>query len=294
MIKPHTIFTAGQEEILRSSKYDAYALQTKDFEIVKERQRQENIRKLYNFISKWRDKYSYFCDIFNCNSWTVDEPYPTFRDYNDYIETLDYKYTSRTEYYLSGFFDYILYGYAHQEQMMRRETSTYSVYQEDGFRGKYFELVSHGEHYNLYMRLCPAIILSLILSMSNNSTILSWYDKSSKFRNFIQDLSDHCGCIEFNNSRINVCYSEYKYEKALQIDVGGYNTFNGFPDYRCGKHVYFVKDNEVVSITENIVYRHLDDLFGKGRTKPLTSEDLELYHMLNGKYPSMYDFDVQC
>lgn len=257
------------------------------------RRQEEQMRKLFDFFHLWKDRYRMFCEDFGTYT-LVNSPGHIFMSASKDLE-LEYNPLPKVDFYIYEFFDMII-NYRAKFDIQNYKTN-YDFNCTSNFSRRYnqvpdynllisgnkFSIIGKDNNYRLDIKMTSALICSLLYSLSNNYNIYKFYHKSSKFRDFIDKVSTSHYFVEVQLERgynIVLINGGVK-EPHLRIDIE-----RGW--------IYFIYQSEVIRIENQVHYNHLDDLFGKGRTKPLTSEDLELYHMLNGKYPAMYDFDIQC
>ena len=255
------------------------------------RRQEEQMRKLFDFFHLWKDRYRMLCEDFGTYTLVNSPPVPIF---SNALE-LEYNPLPKVDFYIYEFFDMII-NHRAKFDIQNYKTNYDLNYTSREFRynqvpdynlsisGNKFIMIGKDNNYRLDIKMNSALICSLLYALSNNFNIYKFYYKSSKFRDFINNVSTSHYFVEFQieNHYNRVLISGGVKEPHLRIDINE----RGW--------IHFTYQSEIIRIENQVHYNHLDDLFGKGRTKPLTSEDLELYHMLNGKYPSMYDFDIQC
>lgn len=253
---------------------------------------EEQMRRLFDFVHLWKDRYRMFCEDFDAYL-LVASPVPIFMSASNALE-LEYNPLPKVDFYIYEFFDMII-NYRAKFDIQNYKTNYDFNYTSRQFRynqvpdynflisGNKFHMIGKDNNYRLDIKMTSALICSLLYSLSNNHNIYKFYHKSSKFRDFIDKISTSHYFVGFQveNHYNRVLINGGVKEPHLRIDIE-----RGW--------IYFIYQNEIIRIENQVHYNHLDDLFGKSRTKPLTSEDLELYHMINGKYPSMYDFDIKC
>ena len=261
---------------------------------LRQREQEHQLQGLFEFVKLWKDRYVLFCENFDSYSY-IEQNMPIWSTGRERSER-GYVPLPKSEFYIDEFFNMILNKRAKFEIQQYRQN--YSPEYDNSGRiyeyskqpdqniiisGNKFTIIGKDNNYRLDIKMNSALICSLLCSLSNNHNIYKFYHKSSKFRDFIDKISTSHYFVEFQveNHYSRVLINGGTKEPHLRID-----SERGW--------VYFIYQSEIIRIENQVHYNHLDDLFGKGRTKPLTSEDLELYHMLNGKYPSMYDFDIQC
>lgn len=257
---------------------------------LRNKQQEQELYNLFQFIKIWRDKYDLFCHEFNCYSLTKSN-IPVWSGSNNQY---GFDTVIKSEFYMDQFFHMILDKRAKFEFHSPMDRSSYN-YLNSNLRhydyamkpnvtkiisGATFIMSWQDNNYRLDIKLNSALICSLLVAISNNFTVYDWYSKKSRFKEFINKISNDFNYLtfEFNksHSRIKLCG---KQEMVIDID-----TSRGW--------FYVILEDEVVRAENKLYYSHLDKIFGSDREKPLTEEDIQLYSILNeGRKPLIYDFE---
>lgn len=252
-----------------------------------QREQEHQLQRLFEFIKLWKDRYELFCDNFDTYSYTEQSMPLWSRDKSEH----GYVPLPKSEFYIDEFFNMILNKRAKFEIQQYKQNYNpeydlsgriyqYSTQPDQNIiiSGNKFTLIGKDSKYRLDIKMNAALICSLIGAISNNYIIYQWYSKKSRFKEFIDKMSNSHYFVEFNGyNRIYVSGSQS--EPHLFIDVEG-------------KWLYFTLPNEIVRVENRLHYHHLDNLFGSDRKEPLTEEDLHLYSIVNeGRKPLMYDFE---
>lgn len=259
---------------------------------LRNKQQEQELYNLFQFIKIWRDKYDLFCHEFNCYTITKSS-IPVWSGSNNQY---GFDTVIKSEFYVDQFFYTLLdkrFKFEIQEHEYRRGMD-YDYLEPNYFKrnlygtpnttkviyGDKFIMSWQDNNYRLDIKLNSALICSLLVAISNNFTVYDWYSKKSRFKEFIDKMSNDFKYLtfEFNksHSRIKLCGRQ---EMIIDID-----TRRGW--------FYFIFGDEVVRVENKLYYAHLDKIFGSDRTKPLTEEDIQLYSILNeSRKPLMYDFE---
>lgn len=256
---------------------------------LRQREQEHQLQKLFEFVELWKDRYKLFCENFDSYSYT-EQMMPIYSEYSE----RGYIPFPKSEFYIDEFFNMILNKRAKFEiqQYKQNYNPDYDlsgrVYQYSKqpdqniiISGDKFTIIGKDSGYRLDIKMDAALICSLIGAISNNYTVYQWYSKQSRFKEFIDKMSNSHYFVEFQvSSQYNrLLISGSQNDPSLSIDIDG-------------KWLYFIMPNEIVRIENRLHYNHLDNLFGKDREKPLTEEDLQLYSIVNeGRKLIMYDFE---
>lgn len=258
---------------------------------LRNKQQEQDLYNLFQFIKIWKDKYDLFCHEFKCYTYTG--PRIPVRSCNSPIEECGYLLLPKVEFYIDEFFNMILNKRAKFEiqQYLQNYNPEYDkvgrIYeytkQPDKniiISGNKFTMIGKDNTYRLDIKMNAALICSILSALSNNYIIYDWYSKQSRFKEFIDTLSNKAYYLTFDvgkrSTRVNI-----RGQETMTIDID--SELHWF---------YIVYNDEVVRVENKIYYSHLDKIFGKDRTKQLTEEDIQLYSILNnGNKPLMYDFE---
>lgn len=249
------------------------------------KQKQElELQQLFEFLEKWKEKYDIFCHVFDCYSYYVTQDMIWDRKYD--INSFDCLGTTKKEVHIDGFFNTILnryasfelrsrsgyyskdYGHSLQNDIMVTETDKFRLSGKDG-------------NYHLNTRFSVSLVVSLIAALSDNCIVFDLM-KNKKFSDFMGNLC-YTATIDFSlrNNAIDI-------PDKIIIDCPKFNS-EGLIRFSINSEVLIIKS---LYGTNKLTYPHLDKIFGTNRTKPLDSEDLQLYSILNsGNKPLMYDFE---
>ena len=246
---------------------------------------EKEIYNLLEFIKLWKDRYELFCDNFDAYSPT-EQMMPIWS--TEHRER-GYIPSPKSEFYIDEFFNMILNRRAKFEiqkygRGMHYDKSRSLIEQTSKnilIMGDKFTIIGKDGAYRLDIKMNAALICSLIGAISNNYIVYDWYNKKTKFKEFIEKMTGSHYFVEFqiDNRYTRVLVSGSQNEPSLRIDIDG-------------RWLYFILPNEILRIENGLHYNHLDSLFGKDRKEPLTEEDIQLYSIVNeGRKPIMYDFE---
>lgn len=257
------------------------------------KEQEHQLQKLFQFIELWKDRYELFCDTFDTYSCTTGKGFHLGQQTEGSVArgliTLP-----KSEFYIDEFFNTILnrrakfevqqYHQNYNPEYDGRRVYEYSKQPDQNIiiSGNKFTIIGKDNNYRLDIKMNAALICSLIGAISNNIVIHQWYNKQSKFKEFIDNMAKSHYYVEFggiNSIQPHILVSGSQNEPTLRIDFDG-------------RWLYFILPNEILRVENRLHYKHLDDLFGKDRKEPLTKEDLQLYSIVNeGRKPIMYDFE---
>lgn len=241
------------------------------------------LAKLLDFLKEWKSKYDLFCHEFNCYSHRM-----TYEHYlgNSNPYWIDSK-NPIIEKYMDRFFDRIITMTAELEIQINIDYEYRTIKTVEVIKTNDFTLSKENNDYKFSMEMHPALVISLIASMSESYIVFDLM-KNKRFYQFIANLCEN-NVVDFSIDS----YKRILFRNQLVIDFN--KQYKGSPCF-----VYFsnMKD-ETFAIeyfnwdsSPNFGYTHLDRIFGSNRKKPLDEEDLQLYSILNeGKKPTMYDFE---
>lgn len=257
---------------------------------LRQKEQEHQLQRLFEFVELWKDRYELFCESFDTYSYT-EQRIPIWS-----TEGLPSEFIPlpKSEFYIDKFFNMILNKRAKFEIQQYKQNYNpeydlsgrvyqYSTQPDQNIiiSGNKFTIVGKDNGYRLDIKMNAALICSLIVALSHNGTIYNWYSKQSNFKEFMDKMSNSHYFVEFKiDSRHSwILIQGSKCEPSLSIDIDD-------------MWLYFILPKETLCIENGLHYNHLDSLFGKDRTNPLTEEDLQLYSIVNeGRKPRMYDFE---